>query len=75
MPYPEHFKGLIAPERSSMARLGSYTVLYEYEEGQEDVHDIFGYSDRQAESYAREWCEENGYRFLYVEKAVNKYAV
>lgn len=23
-----------------MARLGSYTVLYEYEEGQEDVHDI-----------------------------------
>lgn len=53
----------------------TYILLYEKEDGEEDVYEICAPTKEQAEYYAREFCEERGARLLAVEWAMNRRAM
>lgn len=53
------------------AHLSSYILTFRYADGEEDVHTIYAYSERQAKEVAWIWCDENRYGLVALEKGVN----
>lgn len=61
--------------RVSQNHIKTYILLYETPSGEEDVYELWAWSDEQAKGYARELCEENNWRFLAIEWAMNRKAM
>lgn len=61
--------------RVTQNHIRTYILLYETPSGDEDVYELYAWSEEQAKSYARELCVEHNWRFLAVEWAMNRRAI